>query len=391
MNAVAGRQDTVLVAHPSAELYGSDRVLLESVRGLQEGGARVVVTVPAEGPLISELLECGAEVVLCRTVVLRKALLSPRSLPMLLPTSVAATWRMLLLLRRLKPQSVYVSTLTLPLWSVLPRLLGLRVVAHVHEGEESARPFIKRALAAPLLFASRILVNSRFSEAVLHAAQPRLRRRTTVVDNAVPGPPTPLALRREVHGDARITYVGRLAHRKGVDVAVEAFAELTASGSAARLDIVGAVYPGNEGYEEQLRQTIRDLGLQDRVHLHGFQPDVWPYLAEADIVLVPSRADEPFGNTAVEAILAGRPAVVSDTSGLREAAGNYSSVRLVPPSDPGAIAEAVEKMLAQWSWYCDLAAADAVTAAGRHSPELYRSRIAAHLLPSRGSYVKGKA
>ena len=390
MTVQAGQRHTVLVAHPSAELYGSDRVLLESVRGLQEGGARVVVTVPAEGPLVSELLECGAEVVLCRTVVLRKALLSPRSLPMLLPACVAATGRMLVLLRRMKPQSVYVSTLTLPLWSVLPRMLGFRVVVHVHEGEDSARPLVKRALAAPLLFASRILVNSRFSEAVLHAAQPRLRRRTTVVDNAVPGPSTPPPLRQEVNGDVRLTYVGRLAHRKGVDVAVEAFAELVAAGSAARLDIVGAVYPGNEGYEEQLRQTIRDLGLQDRVHLHGFQPDVWPYLAEADIVLVPSRADEPFGNTAVEAILAGRPAVVSDTSGLREAAGSYGSVRLVPPSDPVAIAEAVEKMLAQWDRYSDLAAADAVLAASRHSPELYRSRIAAQLLPSDGYREKGK-
>ncbi|WP_404321524.1 glycosyltransferase [Arthrobacter luteolus] len=390
MTVQAGQRHTVLVAHPSAELYGSDRVLLESVRGLQEGGARVVVTVPAEGPLVSELLECGAEVVLCRTVVLRKALLSPRSLPMLLPACVSATGRMLVLLRRMKPQSVYVSTLTLPLWSVLPRMLGFRVVVHVHEGEESARPLVKRALAAPLLFASQILVNSRFSEAVLHAAQPRLRRRTTVVDNAVPGPSAPPPLRREVDGDVRLTYVGRLAHRKGVDVAVEAFAELVAAGSAARLDIVGAVYPGNEGYEEQLRQTIRDLGLQDRVHLHGFQPDVWPYLAEADIVLVPSRADEPFGNTAVEAILAGRPAVVSDTSGLREAAGSYGSVRLVPPSDPVAIAEAVEKMLAQWDRYSDLAAADAVLAASRHSPELYRSRIAAQLLPSDGYREKGK-
>lgn len=390
MTVQAGQRHTVLVAHPSAELYGSDRVLLESVRGLQEGGARVVVTVPAEGPLVSELLECGAEVVLCRTVVLRKALLSPRSLPMLLPACVSATGRMLVLLRRMKPQSVYVSTLTLPLWSVLPRMLGFRVVVHVHEGEESARPLVKRALAAPLLFASQILVNSRFSEAVLHAAQPRLRRRTTAVDNAVPGPSAPPPLRREVDGDVRLTYVGRLAHRKGVDVAVEAFAELVAAGSAARLDIVGAVYPGNEGYEEQLRQTIRDLGLQDRVHLHGFQPDVWPYLAEADIVLVPSRADEPFGNTAVEAILAGRPAVVSDTSGLREAAGSYGSVRLVPPSDPVAIAEAVEKMLAQWDRYSDLAAADAVLAASRHSPELYRSRIAAQLLPSDGYREKGK-
>lgn len=383
-----GTRATVLVAHPSPELYGSDRVLMESVLGLLAAGTRVVVAVPRGGPLVAELEMHGAEVVLCDTVVLRKALLSARGLVKLVPASVVAAGRILLLLRRIRPGSVYVSTLTLPLWSVLPSLLGCRVVVHVHEAEQSARPVIKRALAAPLLFASQILINSRFSESVLLAAQPRLKGRITVVDNAVPGPLSPPPLRADPGDGVRLLYIGRLAHRKGVDVAVDALAKLTAAGITGRLDIVGAVYPGNEAYEEELRHAIRASGLQDRVLLHGFHSSVWPFLAEADIALVPSRFDEPFGNTAVEAVLAGRPTIASDTSGLREATAGYGSVLLVPTADAQAIADAVVGILANWTLWPRQCAADAGAAAARHSPELYRQRIAAHLLSAEMPFME---
>ncbi|MET4059041.1 glycosyltransferase involved in cell wall biosynthesis [Arthrobacter sp. UYP6] len=380
----------VLVAHPSADLYGSDRVLLESVQGLVSAGARVSVTMPAPGPLVAELEARGAQIIMCKTVVLRKSLLSPRALLRLLPAAIAASVRSGSLLLKLRPGSVYVNTLTLPLWTVLPRLMGCKVVVHVHEAEQSARPLVKRALAAPLLFASAILINSRFSEAVLLAAQPRLNGRITVVDNAVPGPGEPPPSRSDVSDCVRLLYVGRLAHRKGVDVAVAAVEVLSARGVQAQLDIVGAVYPGNEAYEAELRGSIQAAGLQDQVHLHGFHRDVRPFLARTDIALVPSRLDEPFGNTAVEALLSGRPVIVSDTSGLREAAGGYEGVHFVPPSDPKALADAAEKIRANWCQWIARSAADAVVAAAKHSPELYQRRIAAHLLPAVQHLVEEK-
>lgn len=380
----------VLVAHPSADLYGSDRVLMESVQGLVAAGVNVSVTLPAPGPLVAELEARGAQIILCSTVVLRKSLLSPRALLGLLPAAAAATVRSVSLLRNLRPGTVYVNTLTLPLWTVLPRLLGCRVVVHVHEAEQSAKPLIKRGLAAPLLFASEILINSRFSEAVLLAAQPRLTGRITVLDNAVQGPDELPPPRSEVRGGVRLLYVGRLAHRKGVDVAVRAVAELAARDVPSELDIVGAVYPGNEAYEAELRGLIRTADLEDRVRLHGFHPDVRPFLARTDIALVPSRLDEPFGNTAVEALLSGRPVIVSDTSGLREAAGGYGGAHFVPPSDVKAVADAAEKICANWTQWTARSAADALVAAAKHSPELYQRRIAAHLVPAAKAFAEEK-
>jgi hypothetical protein len=53
---------TVLIANPSADVYGSDLQMLESVAGLRESGWRVVVVLPDRGPLVSRLLELGADV-----------------------------------------------------------------------------------------------------------------------------------------------------------------------------------------------------------------------------------------------------------------------------------------------------------------------------------------
>ena len=59
-----GEQFSVLVAHPSADLYGSDRVLLETIDGLRRSGARVLVALPSPGPLVAELERRGAAVIL---------------------------------------------------------------------------------------------------------------------------------------------------------------------------------------------------------------------------------------------------------------------------------------------------------------------------------------
>jgi glycosyltransferase involved in cell wall biosynthesis len=370
------RGRTILVAHPSAELYGSDRVLLESVAGLVAAGARAVVTLPSAGPLVDALTAVGATVHHAPTPVLRKAMLRPRGFASLVGQSARGLTAGIRLVRRTRPDAVYVNTVTIPLWILVGRLTGRPVLAHVHEAEGSASRAVGTALALPLLLATRVVANSRYSVEVLGRALPRVARRAVVVHNGVPGPADPAPAREHLAGGLRVLYVGRLSDRKGVDVAVEAIVELRDRGARATLDIVGAVFPGYEWYEEQLRTMIRVLDLDELVTLHGFHADVTPFLAAADACVVPSRVDEPFGNTAVEALLAARPVVVSDTSGLREAAGGYESARLVPPSDPAALADALHDIAADWDAYRARAARDRFRAEHRHGPALYRQRIA---------------
>lgn len=367
----------MLVAHPSADLYGSDRVLLETVSGLVEAGWRVVATVPSDGALVPLVRSRGAEVVLSATPVLRKSALRPLGLVRLAAQAIRDLVTGVRLVRRYRPVAIYVNTVTVPLWIVVARLCRVPVLCHVHEAEGSAPILLRRMLAAPLLLADAVVANSAFSAHVLGSAFGSIGRRAEVILNGVPGPTAVIAARAELDGPLRLLYLGRLSPRKGVDVAVEAVRLLTVAGTEVELDLLGAVFPGYEWYQEQLEKQVRAAGLGAVVHFLGFRPDVWERVAAADMVLVPSRGDEPFGNTAVEAVLAARPVVASATSGLVEATAGYACARTVAPGDPHVMAAAVAALREDWTNVRVAALVDSSVARARHSPDRYRERVAA--------------
>ena len=370
-----GRQPSVLVAHPGAELYGSDRVMLETVGALVDAGYRVTVAVPGDGPLLAEVRQRGASAEIIAAPVLRKRLLSPGGLASLAVQLPAALARAIATIRRNDIDVVYASTLTIPSWLLAARITRRTAVCHVHEAESSAGRLVKRALSTPLLLADAIAANSEFCAGVLAEPYPRLADRTSVVLNPVDGPAAVTPPREELDGRIRLVYVGRLSERKGVGVAVDAVAILRDRGRPVELDVVGDVFAGNEGFRAELQEKIQRASLGDAVRLLGFRPSVWDELSAADIALVPSLADETFGNTAVEAILAERPVIASDTSGLREAAAGYDTAELVRPGDAAALADAVERIADDWPSYRAGAPGARAAAERRHARERYDADI----------------
>ena len=366
---------TVLVVHPSADLYGSDLQLLESVRGLTDAGWRVVVTLPHEGPLTERLADAGAELRVLPVPVLRKSLLSPRGLVRLALDSARALRPMRRMLREVDPDVVYVNTVTVPLWAAVARLFGRPVLGHVHEAEDDVPWVVSLLLNAPLLFTATVVVNSRAAQATLLRAVPALRRRTSVVHNGLPGPPEePVPPVFATEGPHRIVLVGRLSPRKGNDVALEAVALLLAEGRRVRLELYGSVFPGYEWFEDQLRARSSEPDLAGSVHFGGYTSPTWPALAGAEVVLVPSRA-EPFGNTALEAQLAGRPVVASAVQGLQEIVTNGETGLLVPPDDPVALAAAIATVLDDPDRARAMALAGLDSARANFGLDRYRSAI----------------
>ena len=368
---MAGDPRTVLIANPGADLYGSDRMTVESVKALVTAGYRVFVTVPGPGPLIELLTEAGATVLEQPTPIIRKSLLSPPGLVQLAKETAAAwapSWR---LLKHTNAGTVVVNTITPPLWFPLARLAGRRVVCHVHEAEGTANPMLRTALYLPLVFCQRIVINSRFSLDVLAASAPWLAKRTKIAYNAVQGPAEVVPPREHLDGAVRLMYMGRLSHRKGPHVLIDAVEMLTRRGREVRLDLLGAVFPGNEAYEEGLREQANAKGVSGQVRFLGFRPSIWPTVADSDIVLISSVVDEPFGNTAVEASLGARPLVVSDIAGLKEASQAATSAIRVPAGDAEALADAIETIVDEWTKFRAAAISDAGTVADRFSAAQY--------------------
>lgn len=369
----------VLVAHPSGELYGADRVMLESVAAMVARGWRVIVTLPETGPLVSEIQSREAEVILCPAPVLRKSALRPAGFLELMRTTGRCLLPASRIIRSNNCAVIYVSTLTIPSWMLVGRLLGVPVVCHVHEAEGSASALLRWMLALPLLAADRVILNSRFSLDVLTTSVGRLRRRCQVIYNGVAGPATVRSAREELSSPVRLLFIGRLSPRKGAQVAIAALKDLTERGVLAQLDLLGSVFPGYEWFDQELKKTVQRESLDARVNFLGFRRDVWPEIADADIVLVPSIGDEPFGNTAVEALLAARPLIASATTGLKEAANGYAAATFVNAGNSATLADAVVKVVDNWDTFRAAALDDRSIAEERHSLKKYRESIGAVL------------
>lgn len=383
MRARTDERPAVVVAHPGAELYGSDRMLCESVQGLVETGHRVVVALSCDGPLITQLEARGAECRVMAMPVLRKAALRPRGFAALVASVLRSVAPTAMLLREVRPEAVYVSTQTIPSWVLAGRLARARTVCHVHEAERHPSAIIERAMVWPLAAAHRVLANSAYSAAVLADVMPRLSKRTEIVPNGVAGPDRGCVgrARTDLTGPVRLLFIGRLSPRKGPHVAVRAVRLLRQRGIPATIGLLGAVFIGYEWFERDLCADAANLIDDGAVTFLGFRSSVWKTLEQHDVVVVPSTLPEPFGNTAVEAVLAGRPVIVSRTGGLPEAVSGVESALVVEPGDASALADAVTEVVTSWPDFVCRAEAARELASRRFSPSGYRKAIMEAIAP----------
>lgn len=158
--------------------------------------------------------------------------------------------------------------------------------------------------------------------------------------------------------------LGRIAAIKGLDVAVEALAELVRSGFPnAVLYLVG---PDSEGLGPSLRSRASELGVEDRLVLTGpLEGDMLlGALAAADVLLVPSHT-ESFGDALVEALASGLPAIVAPGVALGPSIASAGAGRATERTGH-AFAVACTSLLADKAAYQSVRAA-AVTFAARYS------------------------
>ena len=138
----------------------------------------------------------------------------------------------------------------------------------------------------------------------------------------------------------RIVFAGRQEPRKGLQVLLRAWPEIHRR-TGARLRVAGA-----EPMAVQLllaRLRCSEEGIDILGHLS--QEELTAELLAAKALVAPSLGGESFGMVLTRAFACATPVVASDIPGYRGVLEPSAGV-LVPPDEPGTLAEAVEKLLA---------------------------------------------
>jgi glycosyltransferase involved in cell wall biosynthesis len=159
--------------------------------------------------------------------------------------------------------------------------------------------------------------------------------------------PTPGAV-RAVHerfeiGGRYALFVGGIEPRKNLHGLVEAFKRVPTD---AWLVVAGGKTNWIPGEAGRLETAVASLpeAVRRRVRFTGYvsEDDKRALLAGAEVLAYPSRY-EGFGFPVLEGFAAGVPVLTSTASSLPEVAGD--AALLVDPTDPGAIAEGLERLL----------------------------------------------
>ena len=139
---------------------------------------------------------------------------------------------------------------------------------------------------------------------------------------------------------ARLMHIGRFNEQKNHKGLLEAFAKIIKVYPDCCLQLIG---DGN--LQSETEAYAKTLGIGEKVAFLGNQTNVYPFLQEADIFLMPSKF-EGMPMTIIEAMGTGLPIVASAVGGVPDMLEDGRSGMLVP-CDPEAVAHAVLKLLQQ--------------------------------------------
>jgi len=251
----------------------------------------------------------------------------------------------------------------------LPLVTTFHTLARVKAEMGDAEPAERMEAEAKVVACSDVLVANAEEERrqliELYAAEPdRVEIVAPGVDRAFFSPGSSRGARDAIgyEGGPLILFVGRIQPLKGVDIAVQALAQI--EDTTAKLMIVGGA-SGQEGSEEVERivDMIDELGLSDRVLFVEPQPHyaLSTYYRAADLLVMPSRS-ESFGLVALEAAASGIPVVAAAVGGLRTLVQDGITGYLIDSREPTDYAEAIDRILGDSTLQAKLGAAASVTA-----------------------------
>ncbi len=324
-----------LFVHQGYELYGSDRMLILSIKALlsHQPEASVDVILPSEGALSTALQGIpGVKVQISSIGVVRRYDLKKFRLKFL--WKIVTFPRLIPLMNRY--DRVYINSVVVADFILAARFTKTGCLVHIHEIPSATA----RRIFNPLLVFSK--ANLLFvSEACRNGYRIPASQRRHIIPNGCA--PVEVGVSQPDGNDVlHLLMLGRISKAKGHWLLTEALRMLpTEIQQNIRVKIVGDVFGNQPELLLLLNREIESSGLKHLVSLQPFSQEPGAFFGWCGAVVVPSLIPESFGLVAIEAMSAGRPVIAANHGGLTEIVVHNETGLLFEPGNPKALAEAI--------------------------------------------------
>jgi glycogen(starch) synthase len=229
----------------------------------------------------------------------------------------------------------------------IKKLTGKPLVVHVHSTEfdragANMDPNIFEVERQGMAVADRIVAVSRYTAGIIADKYGQSHHKMEVVYNAIDRNEEIPKGRAENRSGFNVTFVGRITYQKGPEYFVDAAAMV-----ANKLPDVRFIMAGDGDQLPLMKSLVQAKGISERFEFPGFlsQEGIGALLSKSDVYVMPSFS-EPFGISALEAVRAYVPVVLSCNCGVSEVIRN---AKVVNAADAEEMAMAIVEILSDRS------------------------------------------
>ena len=340
---------TVAVFHPSAELYGADRILVNALNAIPKSVNKRVYLY-RKGPLV-EFIQSqvkNVEVIIRPDMpIIYRKMLNPLVLLGFIKNWVTFSFYLSKENKKHQFVSAYVNTLSASF--LLPILwgMGIKRFIHVHEIIDSPKVVGKITASVSYVFAEKLVCVSNAVLLGLKRYVKQVEKKAIVIHNGI----NAIEVRAKQQSDQLNFYLfGRIKPEKGQWFLIEALSLLDKKILAkSKFILMGGATPGGEEMMDDLNNKIDRAGLRDFVEIRGFASNIADAMSQADVCLVPSKMKDPFPTTVLEAMSAAKPVITTNHGGAKEAVVDNETGFLVNPESVQELAHSIALSITQQS------------------------------------------
>ncbi len=346
----------ILFLHAGAELYGSDIVLYNILKGLDKNLFTPYVVLPNNGPLVDKIRNLG---IFCEVIdypILRRKYFTPIGILKYIINYKSMCSRIEKKIGNVNIDIIHNNTGAVLEGIYLKKKLNARLIFHIHEMIENPK-FLRVLLSK--LFAkygnTTICVSRAVHDYLIQDAKYEdIRVIHNGIDNKIFHPNYDsdiLSLTKKQlcipSNSLVVGMIGRVNAIKGQDDFIKAITPVLKNHTNVYAIMVGGVFAGQEWRLEKLKEEINNLDedVRNRVKLIEFREDNYIIHNLIDIYIFPSIGYDSFPTVILEAMASATPVIGYEKGGISEMIDDGINGYLVKVGDVENLSQKIEYLI----------------------------------------------